>query len=173
MDRLRKVKVISFFAVAALGTLLHFLYDLLGEPEVLAWLMPINESIWEHAKLLFWPYLLVAAIGAYWLYRPYPDLVQGETVGLLAGLAVVIAGYYVYSGILGFHLMAVDISLYYAGVLVAECVSCRYLRHHPKVAWPWGGLVLGILALAFVALTYQPPELALFIDPESGTFGLR
>lgn len=46
-----------FFLTAAAGAALHFLYDLW--PNALtAILAPVNESVWEHLKLLFWPFLL-------------------------------------------------------------------------------------------------------------------
>ena len=41
------------------GSALHFLYDWLPSP-LTALFSPINESVWEHLKLLFWPMLLGA-----------------------------------------------------------------------------------------------------------------
>ena len=57
------------FAVTALGgTLLHFLYEWLGDAVWIAPLSGVNESTWEHMKLLFWPMLLFAAV-QYFLFR--------------------------------------------------------------------------------------------------------
>ena len=44
-------------AVAVLGTLNHFLYELSGGAAIFALFCPVNESTWEHLKLLFFPYL--------------------------------------------------------------------------------------------------------------------
>ena len=46
-------------AVAILGSLNHFLYDWTGGSSFAALFCPINESPWEHLKLLFFPFLFV------------------------------------------------------------------------------------------------------------------
>ena len=49
------------FAVTSLfGTILHFLYDWLSESKWAAPFSGVNESTWEHMKLLYWPLLLFA-----------------------------------------------------------------------------------------------------------------
>lgn len=44
-----------FGAACLLGTVQHFLYEPLGRPAALRWLLPTSESPWEHFKLAFWP----------------------------------------------------------------------------------------------------------------------
>ena len=44
---------ILFTAIA--GTLLHFAYEYSMENPLVAMFAPVNESTWEHMKLLFWP----------------------------------------------------------------------------------------------------------------------
>ena len=55
-------------AVAILGSLNHFLYDWTGGSSFAALFCPINESPWEHLKLLFFPFLFVT-LGTAALYR--------------------------------------------------------------------------------------------------------
>ena len=50
-----RTPVIGFLFTAILGTLLHFAFDLLGSLPVVALFAPVNESIFEHMKLLFVP----------------------------------------------------------------------------------------------------------------------
>ena len=50
----------AFALAAAAGTGLHFLYPLLPIPLV-ALFAPVSESVWEHLKLLYWPFLVAAA----------------------------------------------------------------------------------------------------------------
>ncbi len=42
---------------ALIGTGWHFLYDWLPF-QLVGMVAPVNESVWEHLKLLFWPFLL-------------------------------------------------------------------------------------------------------------------
>ena len=51
------------FAVTSLvGTILHFLYDLTGGSVLVSPFSGVNESTWEHMKLLFWPMFIYAVI---------------------------------------------------------------------------------------------------------------
>ena len=52
---------LHFVLVAAfLGTLNHFLYFLSGQSPIVALFCPVNESVWEHLKLLYFPFLFVS-----------------------------------------------------------------------------------------------------------------
>ncbi len=61
-----------FLAVSVLGTLLHFLYDKTGSP-VAALFSSVNESTWEHMKLLFFPLLLFAIVQGFFLGPTYDN----------------------------------------------------------------------------------------------------
>ena len=43
-----------------LGTLLHFLYEWTGYNYLVGFISPVNESTWEHLKLLFFPVLFLS-----------------------------------------------------------------------------------------------------------------
>ena len=56
MFRLSRKMLAVFAAATLLGACLHFVYALFPNP-VTALISPTCESLWEHLKLLFWPYL--------------------------------------------------------------------------------------------------------------------
>ena len=60
----------GFAFVSLAGSLLHFLYDWTGESVLIAPFSGINESTWEHMKLLYWPFSLFAVIQRRW-FRAY------------------------------------------------------------------------------------------------------
>ena len=63
MNRKINLWQLSGFAVTAIvGTLLHFLYEWLGEAWWIAPFSGVNESTWEHMKLLFWPMAIFALV---------------------------------------------------------------------------------------------------------------
>ena len=49
------------------GTLGHFVYEWSGGAVWTAWLFPVNESVWEHLKLLILPAVVFFALGAYFM----------------------------------------------------------------------------------------------------------
>ena len=52
----------GFAATALLGTLLHFLYDWTGQNVFAALVSGVNESTWEHMKLLYFPLFIFALV---------------------------------------------------------------------------------------------------------------
>lgn len=61
--KIRNYQIVSIIFVCILGTLLHFTYELSGENQLVASFSAVNESVWEHLKLLFFPMLLSTIIG--------------------------------------------------------------------------------------------------------------
>ena len=47
--------IAGILCVSILGTLLHFTYRWSGRNPLIGLIAPVNESVWEHMKLLFFP----------------------------------------------------------------------------------------------------------------------
>ena len=65
----KKYVVIGFFVVGILGTLFHFVYDWSGKMWFVGLFVPVNESTWEHMKLLFVPMLIYIMLGNLYIKR--------------------------------------------------------------------------------------------------------
>lgn len=74
MQNLRKFTVIGILFVSVAGTLLHFVYDWSGQNPLVGFFAPVNESTWEHMKLLFFPMLLYGLVAVPILKSAYPFL---------------------------------------------------------------------------------------------------
>ena len=48
-----KRNLIAFLVISILGTIGHFLFEWTGENAIVGLFFPVNESTWEHLKLLF------------------------------------------------------------------------------------------------------------------------
>lgn len=118
--KLIKQLIIGIIFVAVLGSLSHFFYEWSGENTFVAFFSPVNESIWEHMKLIFFPMLLYT----WYLTEKYPDndyILSAMLAGTLFGTFLIPIFYYAYAGILGFHISAIDISIFFISVLAAFC----------------------------------------------------
>jgi hypothetical protein len=156
------------------GSALHFAFGWAGGWRPLALVAAVNESIWEHLKLAFWPGLAWAM-----LTRPGAGLPRGERlaaagIGLSAVSALIVAVFTGYTEILGTNLLALDIGTFVLAVLAGQGVVAALLR-----AGPMGpGLVAAGLALllaqvlAFSLFTFHPPAHWLFVEAGSGLSGL-
>ena len=65
LTRLKIFTAVSFILTATLGTACHFAFDFFGQRRLIAPFVPVNESTWEHLKLLFFPFLLLLVIGCF------------------------------------------------------------------------------------------------------------
>ena len=51
-------KIVGTIFIVILGSALHFTYELSGKLAIVAAFLAVNESVWEHLKLAFWPSLI-------------------------------------------------------------------------------------------------------------------
>ena len=90
------------------GTLLHFVYELFPNP-VTALFSPMRESLWEHLKLLYYPYLAALLL----LTRGgEPGCRAPWLLSLLTICAAMLATGYCYHIVLGLDSMVFDIGLF-------------------------------------------------------------
>ena len=166
-------EIAGFAFTSLLGTFLHFLYDLSGGKLWAAVISGVNESTWEHMKLLFFP-MLIFGVARYLFSPRRKDLTCILLRSILLGQILIPILFYTYNGAVGkspdwlniaiFFISAFFAFRYQAAWFKKESTSCAF----PRLAF--AGL-LGI-ALLFALFTFFPPELGLFRDPISGTYGI-
>ena len=62
MKLLKRYTMIGIVFVLITGSLAHFVYDWSGKNHIVGLFTPINESVWEHMKLLFFPMLIYSLV---------------------------------------------------------------------------------------------------------------
>ncbi len=162
------------FAVTSLGgTLLHFLYDWLGKATWIAPFSGVNESTFEHMKLLFWPMLLFAVVQSFF-FRDREAFWCVKLRGILLGLVLIPVIFYTYNGVIGRSPDWLNIAIFF--VCAAAAFLCELRLFHaeklrcrsPKLAIA----ALSVIALLFVVFTFATPKIAIFKDPLTGTYGV-
>ena len=172
----RSISIWEFvgFGVAAVGgTLLHFLYDLLGGAKWIAPFSGVNESTWEHMKLLFWPMFIYAIVQSYF-FRDREDFWCVKLRGILLGLALIPIIFYTYNGAIGKSPDWINIAIFFISAAVA-CIYETRLFNSRKVKCKSSKLafaVLCVIALLFAVFTFRTPEIGIFLDPLTGTYGI-
>ena len=157
----------GFLFVGVLGVLFHFAYDFLGENWVAGLFFPVNESIWEHLKLLFFPVALWWIL-EWFLWEKAPSFFPVRMKALLYSLATIPVLYYTYSGIVGQRFAAVDIGIYFLSVDLYFYLVQRFFRKQREAGEGDTLLALSaflILLFAFWLFTFFPPDLGFFQAP--------
>lgn len=164
---------LGFLFVSVAGTALHYVYEWTGESVFAAPFSGVNESTWEHMKLLFFPMLVFALIQGYYL-RECKTFWCVKAIGAVVGILAIPFLFYTVNGAFGRTPDWVNISLFFVSAGLAFLLEyCLFRKELPKCKHQgWGILVLGVLALAFAIFTFATPEIPLFRDPVTGTYGV-
>ena len=165
----------GFLFTAVMGTFLHFLFDLTGGSVWSALFSAVNESIWEHMKLLFYPMVAVALVEYFVWGRDWDSFWCIKLIGILVGLVVIPVMYYSYTGILGISADWFNITIFFIAAGLVYWLETKLLRNSLSCPLPSTVSVIGIvlIGIAFTVLTFVPPHIPLFQDPVTGTYGFQ
>lgn len=172
MKYLKRYTIIGMIFVIIAGTLAHFLYDWTGSNHIVGLFTPINESIWEHMKLLFFPMLLYSLMMILRFQRKYPCVTSALCFGILVGAFLIPLFYYAYTSILGKNIFILDISAFILSIVIAFwlsyklTLSCRLESYISLLC-----IMVCILFICFLVFTYHPPDIIIFQDPTNSTTG--
>ena len=166
-------QLMGFAASTLGGTLLHFLYDWLGESSFIAPFSGVNESTWEHMKLLFWPMFIYAIVESFF-FRDRENFWCIKLRGILIGIFLIPILFYTYNGVIGKSPDWINIAIFFISAAVAyiyetiqfnkDTASCK----NAKLAFS----ILCAFAFLFILFTFVTPPIGLFKDPLDGSYGI-
>ena len=158
--------ILRYLFVVLLGVFLHFAYELSGENPIVGLFALVNESVWEHLKLLFFPMLVLTLWDLFTTQRNNLCFLPARTIGTLSGLAFIVVVFYTVTGILGLSTVAwINILIYLLGVAYAFLIE-KKLSHNCNTISVKLSIVIWILfIILFIVFTIAPPALGIFIPP--------
>ena len=172
---LKKINIIGAIFVIALGTLLHFAYDWSGESDFVAIFGAVNESTWEHLKLLFFPVLLFSVVEYFVYGKNVKGFWASKTIALMVGMLTIIAVFYTYTGVLGENVDVVNIMLFVTASVLVYYLSYNFMNlemFENSLLNKVCVLVLVGVFIMFWVYTFYPPLINLFKDPITSGFGI-
>lgn len=170
--KIRNYQIFSAIVIFILGTLLHFTYELSGENSVVALFSAVNESVWEHLKLLFFPMLLTTIIGYFYIGKNVPNFLCSKTIGIITSMLFTVIFFYTYSGILGKNIAIIDISSFFIATILGEYAAYRLMNSSFKCNNKITIIVLIIIGICFIIFTYSAPKIGIFKDPITEKYGI-
>lgn len=150
------------------GSILHFLYDWTGNNFWIGFFSAVDESIFQHLKLLFYPYMIWVIITYIRKVDVGKNFIAVRGLSVLAGALTIILLYYGYTAFTGDHYMIVDLAIYAISVIVTFLVEGKLEDSVTlkKPAWNIiGWIIIIAMVAAFFMFTYAPPMVPLFIPP--------
>lgn len=156
----------GFVFVSLLGSILHFVYSWTNESVFVAPFSAINESTWEHMKLIYFPMLIYALIQSQF-FKDCNNFWCIKLIGILTGLTLIPVLFYTFNGVFGKTPDFVNISIFFIAVAVAFIIenylfkSGSFQCSYNKFAF----FTIILIGALFVIFTFIPPDIPLFKDP--------
>ena len=169
-----KWEITGIAVIFLLGSALHFVFDLTGGWPPAGVFAAVNESVFEHLKLTFWPTVLYAAISYNFLKPSTRNFLIGKAAALFAMPVTIIVLFYGYTTLTGIENVFIDILIFLVAVACGQLISYKILKAGPLPVWLTGLSVFLIIALGFIYafFTFYPPHVPFFMDENTGGYGI-
>ena len=163
MKQLKSYTIGGIIFVLILGSVSHFFYEWSGYNLIVGLFSPINESTWEHMKLVFFPMLLFSLFANSKLKSIYQCITSSLLFGILIGTFLIPIFFYTYTGILGYNVLVLDLITFILAVICSFSsvyrltLSCR-MQNHTTILF----IAVCVVFVCFILFTVYPPSIALF-----------
>lgn len=161
--------------MVALGSTLHFAFDWSGGWKPLAIVAAVNESIWEHLKLAFWPGMLWATFARLPTKISRLEALAAKGFSLLITACLIVTVFVTYTTVLGRNLLVLDIGTFVLAIFAGQLFCAWLLTRTGALLRPLIGpgiFCLLLQMLAYSTLTFYPANHWLFIEAQSGRSGI-
>lgn len=174
-NKILQFRRISILFCILLGTILHFTYAWSNENSIVAAFSAVNESVWEHLKLVFFPMLIMSIVGFVWIGKYIPNYWCIRFFSIVIAISFITVFFYTYTGIIGQNFAVLDIGSFVIAIVLAEYYAYYQLIKQTSKTCHRGIAItlLAILCIAFVCFTYQTPRIPYFMDPITNDYGIH
>ncbi len=172
---LKWIKLAAIFGIFVLCFPFHFMYDWFPNT-LFSIFFPVNESIWEHMKMLF-SAIIVYGIIDYFVLKFFNQKRNNFLVSLfissLISIPIFLIIYLPFYYLLGEN-MVLNIIILFITIIISQVISYYILISDNFKKLSMASVIGIILAyIIFGLLTYYPPINDLFFDPAHEKYGLN
>lgn len=161
-------QIVGGFVIFGLGALWHFIFAWTDGWAPIGWLLPVNESVWEHVKLMFWPALIYYIIEGIFLYKKTNNFVFAKAVTFYFTPLMSIGIFYAVYFATGFENFIFDTVVLGILIGIQQFISYKLLTREPVagdkhiILFIIAIILIIALAVLLIVFTYYPPHIILF-----------
>ena len=171
--KIKRWQIIAVIVCIILGILLHFTFEWSGKNKIVGLFSAINESTWEHLKLIFYPMILMGILGYFVIGRKSNNYWLAQAMGIVTAKVFTIIFFYTYTGIIGTNFAWLNIATFVIAIILGGVVMYKILVSQKYYdAEMVSRIFIIILLLSFILYTFNSPQIALFQNPLTGEYGL-
>lgn len=149
---------------------LHFAYEFSNNNYIVGIFTPVNESIWEHLKLSFYPTLIWWFISFLFISKnrkiSAASWFVACTFSLVTSPIIITALYYINTGAFGIHSLVLDILSLLIGVFLGQILGLHvytYKKSNIYDLYTAISIIL-VIILLFTFFTFCPANYPIFIS---------
>jgi len=167
-------EIVGTVFIVFLGSAFHFTYALSGKLVIVAAFSAVNESVWEHLKLAFWPSLIWLLLEYLPVKKLTSNFLLAKTLGTYLMIVIIPIVFYSYTSITGRSIFVIDIATFIVAIVVGQIISYSLFKKKqlPRIADKIALVMLAVLGIAFIIFTFYPPHLPIFQDSISRGYGI-
>lgn len=168
-----KFQIFSTIFVLLAGVFLHFAFEWSGNNTFVGLFSAINESTWEHLKLIFFP-MLITLIAGYFIFKnEFPNYICAKTIGIITAMLFTIIFFYTYTGIIGTNYFFLNIATFFIAVILGEYITYKLTLNNFTCNRYFYTIILILLTFSFLIFTFNPPKISLFKSPTDNSYGIQ
>ena len=159
---LKKLKIISVIGIFLLSFIVHYGYEILPS-FITSIFFPINESLFEHMKLITTCYLIWGLI-EYKLLNNKINFKSNLIISIILNIIIFLIIFYpIY---LNFdHNLIVTLFIYLISIIITQIISYYILRYDKEIFLnKYFFFIIGLIILINIIFTYYPINCNFFID---------
>lgn len=171
---LKKIKTIGIFVTFLLCFINHFMYEIYPN-FIFSILFPVNESIWEHMKMITSSILMWQFIEFIILYKkkiPHNNFLLSTSIMCISSIFIFLIIYYPIYNITGenfiLNIICLFITIYSANIIGYIIMNKKTIKCESAV----GLICIILLYIVFGYLTYNPPKNKIFLDQTKNKYGI-
>ncbi len=169
-----KIILISIPFLFIIGSVFHFVYKWSNYNKLVGFIAPINESIFEHTKLLFFPLLLFWIILAFFIKDiNLNSYFLAMLVSIIFSIITMISFYYTYKGVLGKHYLILDILDLLISLIIGQLIANHVYIYSHNFPYIISIIILIIIFISYIYFTIKPLKIPFFYDNLSKTYGIN
>lgn len=159
-----------------IGAVMHFLYNLTGKLWVVGLISPVNESIWEHTKMVVLPIILWWSL--YYLVRGKKLNINkdkwftGGLISLITSIISIPMMYYFYTSAFGIELFWVDIIILLVAITLGQVLGLHVYKYSRGINASVVIVIFIAIVIAYMLLTIYPIKIPIFMDGNTKGYGI-
>ena len=172
LRKLKKWKIFSIFALFGISAIIHSLYKWFP-CTLTAIFFPVNESIWEHNKMIIFAFFI-------WMFIEYFKFKDKRAIinNLVSALCCIISVMVIFIPVFFLILktndnVIVTLIIYFICICISQYISYKLYKDYSLENLDKSAIVIWItLFIINAILSFYPPHLKIFYDYNEKGYGI-